>query len=69
MPTCPAGIDEGEIERLVVKYRDPERKGLVNYRNLHHDIVALSERMIAENRLHIPEQANASDYLAPEVGL
>ena len=67
MATAPAGFDEAEVELMVRKYRDPERKGLVNYRNLHHDIVALSDIMIKEGALALPEKCDVSDYLAPEV--
>ena len=30
MASAPAGLDEEEVELMVRKYRDPERKGLVN---------------------------------------
>lgn len=36
---------------LVQKYRDPDRPGLLNYLNLHHDIVAIGEHMAKEKEL------------------
>ena len=67
MATAPAGFDEAEVELMVRKYRDPERKGLVNYRNLHHDIVALSDIMVKEGALVMPDRCDVTDYLTPAV--
>lgn len=36
---------------LVQKYRDPIRPGLLNYLNLHHDIVAIGGQVAKNNEL------------------
>lgn len=36
---------------LVQKYRDPLKTGLLNYLNLHHDIVAIGEQFAKEKEL------------------
>ena len=38
---------------LVLKYRDPDRPGLLNYLNLHHDIVALGQQVAKDKELII----------------
>ena len=67
MASAPAGLDEEEVELMVRKYRDPERKGLVNYRNLHEDIVAIGNLMVQEGSLAPQETCDVSDYLTPVV--
>ena len=67
MASAPTGLHEEEVELMVRKYRDPERKGLVNYRNLHEDIVAISNLMVQEGSLAPQETSDASDYLTPVV--
>ena len=67
MASAPAGLDEEEVELMVRKYRDPERKGLVNYRNLHEDIVTISNLMVQEGSLAPHETSDPSDYLTPVV--
>ena len=36
---------------LVQKYKDPEKPGLLNYLNLHHDLVAIQQHMAAQKEL------------------
>jgi len=36
---------------LVTKYRDPDKPGLLNYLNLHHDIVAIGCALAQEKEL------------------
>ena len=67
MASAPAGTDEADVELMVRKYRDPERKGLLNYRNLHDDIVAISLVMAGEGSLAPCEPYEVSDYLSPTV--
>lgn len=47
----PPDVSESEMNMLVQKYRDPERPGLLNYLNLHHDIVAIGDQMSREREL------------------
>lgn len=39
----PPDVTERDMYLLVTKYRDPENDGLVNYLNLHHDVMAISQ--------------------------
>lgn len=39
----PPDVTAAEMELLVRKYRDPENEGLVNYMNLHHDLLAVRD--------------------------
>ena len=43
---------------LVMKYRDPDRPGLLNYLNLHHDIVALGQQVAKDKELIISPQTD-----------
>lgn len=47
----PPDVSEADMHLLVMKYRDPDRPGLLNYLNLHHDIVALGEQVAREREL------------------
>lgn len=39
----PPDVTAAEMELLVRKYQDPENEGLVNYMNLHHDLLAVRD--------------------------
>lgn len=39
----PQDITDSEIALLVRKYRDPDRSGMINYINLHHDLLTAAE--------------------------
>ncbi|KAH9519717.1 hypothetical protein Btru_070724 [Bulinus truncatus] len=51
----PGDIDEEDIKVLVEKYNDPKNPGLINYLNLHHDVIAVhnyvQQEKIPENPL------------------
>ncbi|CAG2250812.1 unnamed protein product [Mytilus edulis] len=55
----------GEIKRialLVNKYRDPGKPGLLNYLNLHHDIVAITGQIVKQKQL-TPTFERSVDYV------
>lgn len=58
----PPDVSEGEIALLVTKYRDPNKPGLLNYLNLHHDIVAISEQIAKQKQL-TPTFERPVDYV------
>ena len=39
----PPDVTAAELELLVRKYQDPENEGLVNYMNLHNDLLAVRD--------------------------
>ncbi|RUS91000.1 hypothetical protein EGW08_001217, partial [Elysia chlorotica] len=47
----PIDIDEEDMKTLVEKYNDPSNAGLVNYLNLHHDVVAVHKFVQAEKNV------------------
>ncbi|KAL4239473.1 hypothetical protein ACF0H5_000288 [Mactra antiquata] len=47
----PPDVSEADMTLLVRKYRDPLKTGLLNYLNLHHDIVAIGEQFAKEKEL------------------
>lgn len=47
----PPDVSESDMTLLVQKYRDPDKPGLLNYLNLHHDIVAIGEHVAKEKEL------------------
>ncbi|WAQ95233.1 hypothetical protein MAR_027923, partial [Mya arenaria] len=47
----PPDVNEADMNLLVQKYRDPDRPGLLNYLNLHHDIVAIGGQVAKEKEL------------------
>lgn len=47
----PPDVTEADMTLLVQKYRDPDRPGLLNYLNLHHDIVAIGEQVSRNKEL------------------
>lgn len=47
----PPDVSDSEIALLVQKYRDPDRPGLLNYLNLHHDLVAIQQHVAAQKEL------------------
>ncbi|XP_060063466.1 uncharacterized protein LOC132543930 [Ylistrum balloti] len=42
----PPDVNDNEMSMLVMKYRDPDKPGLLNYLNLHHDIVAIGQQLM-----------------------
>ncbi|XP_013383058.1 uncharacterized protein LOC106153608 [Lingula anatina] len=61
----PADVDSEDMYLLVMKYRDPGNPGLVVYLNLHHDLVAIAQKMaLADTSLS--DITNVTDYLVPE---
>lgn len=44
----PADVDEEDMKTLIEKYNVPDNPGLVNYLNLHHDILAVHKYVIKE---------------------
>lgn len=64
----PPDVAEEDISLLVSKYRDPERAGLLNYLNLHHDLEAVRMLMKEEERAPLPAQTPASAFLSKEPG-
>lgn len=54
----PPDVTEGDMYLLVLKYRDPDRPGLLNYLNLHHDIVALGQQVAKDKELLITPQTD-----------
>ena len=55
---------------LVLKYRDPDEPGLINYLNLHHDLLALAQRDAESAKLGgFPNFKSATEYLPTQVGV
>ncbi|KAL8564995.1 hypothetical protein ACOMHN_003371 [Nucella lapillus] len=54
----PSDVSEEEIKLIVEKYRDPSRPGLMNYLNLHHDILAVHDFMTKEGEVPTIQQTN-----------
>lgn len=63
----PTGICEEDVAKLVQKYRDPDRAGLVNYVNLSNDLEALGEVMDQEKAPYLPRIRDIGDYLPRKV--
>ncbi|CAH1794695.1 unnamed protein product [Owenia fusiformis] len=63
----PDDVDEKEVHLLVRKYQDPDRPGLLNYLNLHHDLVAIGQRMDAPDT-SLPQTSNISDFITATPG-
>ena len=59
-------MNENDITLIVRKYRDPDRPGLLNYLNLHHDIVALGGPAPQGNTL-LADVTNVRDIMSPTV--
>lgn len=59
----PPEVTEEQVALLVHKYRDPDRPGLLNYLNLHHDIMALGHSRMGG------QVANITDYLPAQVSV
>ncbi|XP_062606411.1 uncharacterized protein LOC134268237, partial [Saccostrea cucullata] len=47
----PPDVNDSEMALLVQKYKDPEKPGLLNYLNLHHDLVAIQQQVAAQKEL------------------
>jgi len=47
----PPDVTEADMTLLVQKYQDPDKPGLLNYLNLHHDIVAIGGQMAKDREL------------------
>ncbi|XP_063445753.1 uncharacterized protein LOC134725669 [Mytilus trossulus] len=58
----PPDVSESEITLLVNKYRDPGKPGLLNYLNLHHDIVAITGQIVKQKQL-TPTFERSVDYV------
>ena len=52
---------------MVCKYRDPDRPGLLNYLNLHHDIETLAQRVEPDLGPTLTEPVDVGLYLTPQV--
>ncbi len=39
----PPDVSEADLNILAMKYRDPDRPGLINYLNLHNDLQQLQQ--------------------------
>ena len=53
---------------LVLKYRDPDEAGLINYLNLHHDLLALAQRDGESAKLGgFPNFKSTTEYLPTQV--
>ncbi|XP_076448305.1 uncharacterized protein LOC143285015 [Babylonia areolata] len=63
----PSDVSEEEMKLVVEKYRDPARPGLLNYLNLHHDIMAVRDFMVKEDEVPTIQQTNidAVSLLSP----
>jgi len=44
----PTDVEEEDMKLLVEKYNDPQNPGLVNYLNLHHDVLAVHKHVLKE---------------------
>lgn len=64
----PPEVTEEHVDLLVKKYRDPDRPGLLNYLNLHHDLVAIAERMIIEDATSLTRPTDISSFLSAAPG-
>ncbi|KAK2184430.1 hypothetical protein NP493_266g02009 [Ridgeia piscesae] len=67
----PPGVTDEDVFLLVLKYRDPDKPGLVNYLNIHHDLLAVSQRDSDIAKSAFPHYKNVTDYLPtqPDVDL
>ncbi|KAK7507459.1 hypothetical protein BaRGS_00001394 [Batillaria attramentaria] len=54
----PADVNEEEMKLLQEKYKDPARPGLMNYLNLHHDVLAVTDFLAAEKKMPGITQTN-----------
>lgn len=50
----PPEVTEKEMHLLVTKYGDPDKAGLLNYLNLHHDITAIGQHVSRVDDVLIP---------------
>ncbi|KAK3583614.1 hypothetical protein CHS0354_039437 [Potamilus streckersoni] len=60
----PPDVNEADMHLLVMKYRDPDRPGLLNYLNLHHDIVAIGQQTAQDKELVFIGERNV-DHIPP----
>ena len=44
----PTDVEEEDMKLLIEKYNDPQNPGLVNYLNLHHDVLAVHKHVLKE---------------------
>ncbi|XP_064635375.1 uncharacterized protein LOC135492703 isoform X2 [Lineus longissimus] len=63
----PPDVSTHEMTLLVMKYRDPENFGLLNYLNLHHDLVAMMEKR-SRPLSTIRQLENISNYMPTSAG-
>ncbi|KAL5019414.1 hypothetical protein ScPMuIL_005136 [Solemya velum] len=52
----PPEVTEEEMHLLVTKYGDPDKPGLLNYLNLHHDITAIGQHVSIAEDVLIPTE-------------
>ena len=65
----PPGVTDEDVFLLVLKYRDPDKPGLVNYLNIHHDLLAVSQRDSDIAKSAFPHYKNVTDYLPTQVSV
>ncbi|KAK7111168.1 uncharacterized protein [Littorina saxatilis] len=54
----PSDVAEEEMKLLVEKYRDPARPGMMNYLNLHHDVIAVTDFVTKEGMVPTIQQTD-----------
>ncbi|XP_071105662.1 EF-hand calcium-binding domain-containing protein 6-like [Haliotis cracherodii] len=59
----PPDVSEADMNLLVTKYRDPERPGVVNYLNLHKDIMSLQQMQMQETQLPPMPRVSSIDFV------
>ncbi len=69
MGTAPPGVDEEDVALLVTCYGDPDRKGVVHYRKLQHDLNAVTDAMTRDGvMLSRNTDTDVAGFLPPQVG-
>ena len=63
----PSEVSQEEMKLVVDKYCDPLRPGMMNYLNLHHDILAVTDFMAKEEQVPTIPQFNI-DCIPLQVG-
>jgi len=61
----PKDLSEEDIAKLVEKYRDPKRPGLINYMNIGNDLQALGDVMEAEDAASVPTAVDIQETFLP----
>ncbi|KAK7002739.1 hypothetical protein BgiMline_004147 [Biomphalaria glabrata] len=60
----PVDIDDEDIKVLVEKYNDPKSPGLINYLNLHHDVLAVHKYVEQEKKPQLLSMGKSVDMVA-----